>query len=65
MVKWREIGYDQATWEFVNDPDNKEIPDMEKEIEKYNNLRARVKKKAKAKAKGEKADKKKPVGWVG
>ena len=25
LVKWKELGYDQATWEFKEDVDNKDI----------------------------------------
>ena len=26
LVKWKELGYDAATWEFKDDEDNKDIP---------------------------------------
>ena len=25
LIKWKEIGYDQATWELRDDEDNKDI----------------------------------------
>ena len=25
LVKWNEIGYDQATWEYLDDEDNKDV----------------------------------------
>lgn len=25
LVKWNDIGYDQATWEYLDDEDNKDV----------------------------------------
>ncbi len=35
LIKWRELGYDQATWE-IEDAD---IPDMKQSIDDYYDLR--------------------------
>lgn len=51
LVKWKELGYDQATWELKDDEDNKDILEFEKAIEYYNQLRVRYKKQCKLKAK--------------
>ncbi|XP_066911580.1 chromodomain-helicase-DNA-binding protein Mi-2 homolog isoform X1 [Clytia hemisphaerica] len=59
LVKWKEIGYDAATWEFKSDEDNKDIPDFQKMIDDYNNLRTAHKKRQKSKNKASK----KRDGW--
>ena len=35
LVKWRELGYDQATWEI----EGEEIPDLEKHVDNFFDLR--------------------------
>jgi len=61
LVKWKEIGYDQATWEQLDDPDNKDVTDFDKAIENYESIKARYNKKLKQKDKGTKSRKKE--GW--
>ncbi|XP_057304729.1 chromodomain-helicase-DNA-binding protein 5-like isoform X2 [Hydractinia symbiolongicarpus] len=61
LVKWKEIGYDYATWEYKDDEDNKDVVDFDKAIESYNKLRSKYKKKTKLKGK-DKTSKRKD-GW--
>lgn len=35
LVKWRELGYDQATWEL----EGEDIPDLQNQIDNYYDLR--------------------------
>lgn len=51
FVKWKELGYDQATWESKTDDDNKDITDFQKMIDSYSTLRTQYKKKLKQKGK--------------
>ncbi|XP_064459559.1 chromodomain-helicase-DNA-binding protein Mi-2 homolog isoform X3 [Ornithodoros turicata] len=42
LVKWRELPYDQASWEVGDDSGEFEIPDLQKAIQEYWDLRASV-----------------------
>ena len=35
LVKWRELGYDQATWEI----EGEDIPDFQRQIDNFFDLR--------------------------
>ncbi|KAG0414864.1 hypothetical protein HPB47_007982, partial [Ixodes persulcatus] len=40
LVKWRELSYDQSSWEAPDDPGEFEIPDLQKATQDYWDLRA-------------------------
>ncbi|XP_065060706.1 chromodomain-helicase-DNA-binding protein 5-like isoform X3 [Rhopilema esculentum] len=63
LVRWKELPYDQSTWESTEDEDNSEISDFQDYIKKYQDLRENYDKRLKQKSsKKQKAKKQKYTG---